>query len=644
VDKKRTLTALAVAGAVFLLTTLFYLLGGFTRLDYVAYDSAVQLLRKNKSVSDDVAVILIDDQSLSALNSMLGRWPWPRTIYSDLLEFLSMGGARAVLFDILFTEYQDVLEGEGISGDDRYLVSATETAGTVYHAVQLLKDSPDEKNRTLLNRPLPEGFTERFAIQNIKLPPDYKPVNNKFYIPFKELYAASHGIAIVEFKADRDGVFRRTKPIREYRGSFFPVMGLAPLLKNGQVVMEKDRIRIGEKVIPLDHDGNYILNFYGKYKPYSISGVFLSLHKIRMGEVEDLMIDPGVFEDKIVYVGGSAIGIEDLKTTPVSPRAPGVFLHATLASNFINNDFLIPPSRGRTVVAIFLLSMVCTAGIFFIKRYVGKFFLPFMALVIWSGFFLLEFHSNTLYEAVPPAGAILFSSLASFGYLLITEGREKMKVRKMFSQYVAPEVLSLVTDKYDEIGSANFGSSEDITALFCDIRGFTSFSDRTPAEQVVKMLNCFFTAMTDVIFEHRGTIDKYIGDAIMAFWGAPIRMDDHPDMAVKAAINMVRRLEALNRELAEKGLDFEVKIGIGINSGDAILGNIGSEKKLNYTIVGDTVNLASRLQDMTKQYKCSIVISEHTYKRMGKDIECRLLDTVQVRGKVEKVGIYTPVM
>lgn len=639
---KKTVTVLTLAGAVFLLTSTLYLLGGFTRLDNVVYDATVRLMRMDKSVSDDVAVILIDDQSLTALNDVVGRLPWPRTIYSDLLEFLSMGGARAVLFDVLLTEYQDSPKDNSILGDDQHLVSATRETEGVYHAVNILKGEPDEKNPTLLNRPLPEDFVRKFSVRNIRPPLDYEPVNDIFYIPFQELYQASHGIGVVEFKDDSDGVFRRTRPIREYQGSFFPVMGLAPLIGGEQVVMEKNSIRIGARSIPLDRSGNYILNFYGQYRPYSISGVFLSLYKIRQGEGEDLMVDPGVFENKIVFVGRSSFGIEDLKPTPIAPRTPGVFLHATLASNFIVNDFLTPPGPEKTIVAIVLLSLISTAGIFYVKKYVWKFFLPVATLGLWAGFYLIRFHYNILYEAVPPAAAVVFSNVASFGFLLITEGRKKMKVRKMLSRHVAPEVLSLVTDKYDKIGSSDFGSTEDITVLFCDIRGFTSFSDCTPPEQVVKMLNCFFTAMTDVIFEHRGTVDKYMGDAIMAFWGAPIRMEAHPDMAVMTALDMVERLDDLNRELAEKGVDFEVRIGIGVNSGDAILGNIGSERKLNYTVVGDTVNLASYLQDMTKQYNCSIVISEHTYNRLGYNIKCRLIDAVEVRGRAGQVGIYEP--
>jgi adenylate cyclase len=183
----------------------------------------------------------------------------------------------------------------------------------------------------------------------------------------------------------------------------------------------------------------------------------------------------------------------------------------------------------------------------------------------------------------------------------------------------------------------------EITVLFSDIRGFTTLSETTPPEKIVEMLNVHFSHMADIILKHNGTLDKYIGDAIMAFWGAPVPTKDHPEQAVLAAVEMIKALQNVNAELKGRGFDLELKIGVGINTGVVTIGNIGSEKKLNYTVVGDAVNLASRLESLTKEYNSAVVISEYTYERIKDTIDCTILGNVKVKGREQPVTIYAPV-
>jgi len=641
--KKAVLLSFLVSLAVIVL----YLAGFFEKLGYMVYDGTVRIVRSDRRPSEDVAIVLIDEASLRALDPIVGRWPWPRAIYSDLLEFFSIARPRAVLFDILFTEYQEITDSGALGPDDSRFAEATEGAGFVYHAFQLLRDSEDEVNRSLLNRPLPVDFAERFGLKKVINGDGIKKGNNNYYLPFTELYRAAAGMGVVEYSPDSDGAFRRTKLIREYLGSYFPVMGLAPLVDADTAVkIDRRHITIGDRRMPVDEDATYMLNFYPyeTYNTYSISGIFSSLQKISEGEVEDIMVDPTEFENRIVFIGASAVGLQDLKNTPVHPRTPGVYLHATLASNYIQQDFLVPPDRGVTVIAIVLFVLLCMGGVLYLERLVLKIGLPFILLICWISFFLFMFRHNVVYEAVPPSVAILLSSMVSFGYLFVTEGREKLRVKKMFSQYVSPEVLTILTEKPDEYASIEAGSIVDLTVFFCDIRGFTSFSDRNPPEKVVELLNRFFSEMSDVIFNHKGTIDKYIGDAIMAFWGAPVKIDDHADQAVLAALEMARRVGPFNEELKERGFDFELKIGIGINSGRAVLGNIGSTRKMNFTIIGDTVNLASRLEGLNKTYGCPVIISEFTFNRLSRRIPCRIVDSVRVRGKEGTIRVYEPLL
>ncbi len=640
-DKKKAVTVINIAGGAFLLTLLLFHIGFFNRFEYLVYDQAVKWIRLPKAPSDQIAIVLIDEASLSALNSSAGRWPWPRALFSDFLEFIMAGKPRAILFDILWpeTRYPRTANGK-LSPDDNALVEATAKSGRVFHAMQLIRDIEDEKNKTLLNRSLPDDFIRHFAIKDISGVMPGAGENNNYYLPIPELYQAAHNIGVVEFAPDEDGVYRRTRPIREYRGAYFPVLGAAPFLEGKQTTIKEGSLVSDHHTIPLDANGSYLINVYGKFKPYSISGIFASLSKMRSGDFEEMMIDPADFKDKIVFVGASAVGVEDMKPTAMAALSPGVYLHASLASNFILNDFLAPPRLGVTIALLLILSLIGAAGSFYARYFALRLAIPAGAAIMLAGGYYYGFSHNQLIDFVPPFATLFLSSSGSFAYLLLTEGREKARVRRMFSQYVSPEVLAMMTNSSTDIARLGAGTKEDISVLFSDIRSFTTFSDKTPPEQVVAMLNTHFNYMTDAIFRTRGTIDKFIGDAIMAYWGAPVKLPDHALRAVTAAIEMTKLLKTVNTELARKGILLDLKIGIGINSGEAIMGNIGSEKKLNFTVIGDTVNLASRLEALNKNYGAPIIISEFTYRKLEGKLLCRILDRVKVRGKAEPVLIY----
>jgi adenylate cyclase len=240
---------------------------------------------------------------------------------------------------------------------------------------------------------------------------------------------------------------------------------------------------------------------------------------------------------------------------------------------------------------------------------------------------------------VTPIAAVVLPFLVSFVYLSLTEGREKRKIRRMLGQYVSPQMLSQIVDKHEDLARAEVGSREYVSVLFSDIRGFTSISENEPPERIVPMLNQYFSLWSDAIFSQEGTIDKFVGDAVMALWGAPLRTQTHPEQAVRAALKMRETLPALNTKLGSEGYP-EIKIGVGIHTGYAILGNIGSERKLDFTVIGDTVNLASRLEGLTKQYSCDILISETTLEHVKDLFECQYIDEVRVKGKEQPVRIF----
>ncbi|MDA8422035.1 MAG: adenylate/guanylate cyclase domain-containing protein [Nitrospiraceae bacterium] len=242
---------------------------------------------------------------------------------------------------------------------------------------------------------------------------------------------------------------------------------------------------------------------------------------------------------------------------------------------------------------------------------------------------------------IPFLFSTVTTSFFSFGYLTFTEAVEKRRVSQLFTQYVSKDVLNEVLHNYKEYLKSSAGQKVELTVLFSDIRSFTTMSETTPPEKIVEMLNIHFSVMADIILKHNGTIDKYIGDAIMAFWGAPVPTKDHAEQAVLAGVEMLEGLKEVNRTLKDRGFAHEVKIGIGINSGVATIGNIGSEQKKNYTVVGDTVNLSSRLESITKEYKTPLIFSEYTYNKIKNTIDCKLLGNVKVKGREQPVDIYT---
>jgi adenylate cyclase len=318
-----------------------------------------------------------------------------------------------------------------------------------------------------------------------------------------------------------------------------------------------------------------------------------------------------------------------------------VILHVSLASNYIQNDFLTPPDRRLTVVMV-LLGVFLTAGIvFFSKQFVAKASFPIGFLLFYGWYSFYAFKGNTLVETVPFVFATLMTSFLSFGYLTFTESLEKRRVSQLFTQYVNKDVLNEVLHNYKDYLKSSQGQKVEISILFSDIRGFTTISETTPPEKIVQMLNIHFSHMAAIILRNNGTIDKYIGDAIMAFWGAPLKNEKHAEDAVQAGIEMIQELEAVNRELRANGLEMEIKIGIGINTGEATIGEIGSEQKKNYTIVGDAVNLASRLESITKEYKTPLIYSEYTHNKIKDNIPGRVLGNVKVKGREQPVDIYT---
>jgi adenylate cyclase len=619
----------------------------FEILERKTIDIRMKICRSEKIAPSEIVLILIDESSLNALNTITGRWPWPRDIHADIIEYLSFCGAKSILMDIIFTENELPHDPTGLeSGShDMRLVESTRAAGNTVHGFQILKDSADEYNRKLINRRLPPEFIQKFSIPvtgNFR-----EKENNNFYLPFPELYDASGGMGVVSFSPDRDGVYRSEKLLFNYQENIFPALSLVPLLQNQQmktILIKKESLQIdfpdSSVQIPLTGNGEYFINMYGKFQTYSISGVLLSMHKIQKGEMEDLPVEPHEFKDKVVIIGASAAGVEDLKNTPMGSAIPGVFLHASIFGNILTGDFLIFKGLLINFVFLFLILITAACSICFIRRTVLQIILPVALLIGYIGFGLFLFQYNIVVNIIIPSLSVAMVYFSSFAFIGMAEGKEKRKMKNILGQYVSPAMLSAVLEKsHEEYLKAEVGTRETLTIFFSDIRGFTSITEQYEVEKVVELLNSYLSLMVNIIFENQGTLDKFIGDAIVAFWGAPVRLADHHYKAVIAAIQMKKKLQQFNLDKQKNNLP-QFDIGIGIHTGEVILGNIGSSKKLDYTIIGDSVNLTSRIEGLTKTYRCQIIISHETYIHVKESICCRMLDNVMVKGKKKPIVIY----
>lgn len=294
-----------------------------------------------------------------------------------------------------------------------------------------------------------------------------------------------------------------------------------------------------------------------------------------------------------------------------------------------------------TYIAIVLSALITAVLVMGSNRLIAQTALPALLCVAYVGFTYWQFYNDQVMVLSTPVIAILLSWTLCYTFLMSTEEKEKNKIRNMFSHNVSPTALIDMVEDFENYANAGNGVKETISVLIADVRGFTSISETQPPEQVVEILNFYFSKMSEAILTHNGTVDKIFGDKIMAVWGAPIKSDEHAIDCVKAGLEMLEKLKEVNCWLEEKGLP-PFKIGIGINTGEAILGSVGHEQKTNYTVIGDTVNLASRLEGVTKQYGCEIIISEKTRKSLKDRIPCQVVDMIKVKGKANAIKIYSP--
>ncbi len=587
--------------------------------EWKSWDIRLKLFAEPSRASRDIAIIMVDQYSLDVYEKQQGlSWPWPRQIYAAVLDFLHAGGARAVFFDLLFTESSR----SGVE-DDQEFAQAMARSGNVFLPLSLSEfgESPADVPAEKLSRfsiPVPQGLTASF------------PAARSATLPVDVLLRAARGAGNVLFLPDGDGIFRRLPMAVFYKDKLIPA---APLVLAG--AGQGGKILSG---LPLDKGGRVIIRFRGgekTYPTYSIGSIINSWAQIEEGKPPQ--VPPREFSGKTVLIGSNAPGILDLRPTPLSPVSPGVEIHATVLDNILAGDFIRGQPPAGILVLLVFYSVFTAVGASALRKvwHQGLFFILCVSLPLAAAW--LGFLAGRWVELVVPefavVSAFVVSALLNYG----VEGKQRRFIKGVFRHYLSPQVIERIIENPALLSLG--GEKREITSFFSDVAGFTSISERLSPEELVALLNEFLSEMTDIILEHGGTLDKYEGDAIVAFWNAPLDQPDHALRACRAAVACLGRLAELRPKWAGRA-GRSLTMRVGLNSGPAVVGNMGSTQRFDYTAMGDTINLAARLEGACKLYGVEVLAGEGTFALVKDEMAARLVDRVRVVGKSQPVSVY----
>jgi len=555
-----------------------------------SYDLRFSGLRGSVPLRPEIGVIAIDDKSIAEL----GRFPWSRTQYVRLLDKLSAAGVKAVLFDVTFSE----AESKSV---DKSFAEAIKRAGNI-------------------------GLAVTFDLDK-----DLHVTNSTHSIAEIEKNAA--GLGHINLVPDGDGVVRSSQLFFEVDGVKMPSLGLrAAMMASGENKFDAGlyEIKLGNQQIPVDADNRMWINYTGppgRYPNFS----FADIVKGR--------ISSDKLKDKVLFVGATALGIYDMRVTPFSGNTPGVEVHATITDNILSGRFI----RRTGLEAMFDILLIFALGLFsfYLTKRMG-FYAAFPAAILLSSFYVwlsfALFKQGHWVSMIYPPVAIIFSLLTGGSYRYLVLERSARELRTIFSSYHSDKLVARLEE--DPEAAKIGGDSKDVTILFTDIKGFTSFSEKHTPQEVVARLNEYLGAMVELIEEYDGYVDKFIGDGIMAYWGAPLAQPDHAKLAVACVLAMNNTMEKLCTKWLAEGVE-PFAIRAGVQSGEVVAGNVGLRgKKMEYTVIGDTVNQAARLESSAKYYGVNALVGEATYLRTCDSYSYRELDKIRVLGKQVPITVY----
>ena len=596
------------------------LMGTFNDLELKTYDYRLKLRGSIPVEESGIVLVTIDDQSFTSLQK---KWPFPRSYFARVISNLAEAGAALIVFDIVFIEPSDL-----DSFDDVSLEQAIKKYPNVILAGKLVAEYGSHMT---LNR---------------------YPVK-----PLKQFLNAGAEWAYANVYLDNDGFIRRYNLFQNlHEQTYFPLTikalsHLQNIPEKELITEQKNYFAVGKFVIPKYEHDSMLINFTGPartFPTYSLANILDDSNFNLPDPDEDLDIfedykEYKIFKDKVVFIGASADELQDNKLTPffefdgVKQLMPGVEMHANALYTIINNQYIERVSG----LAVLLIILILAVAVYLISIYLkplyglGAVTIVFLIYTLFSVWLFVS--GKTWIPVIYPLASFSSCYVVNIVQKIFVEQKEKGRYRKTFQQYVARSVVDtmLSSGELPKFG----GERKVLTVLFSDIRSFTTYSEKYKPEVVVQRLTQYLSSMVDVVFQQGGTLDKFVGDELMALFGAPYYYKDHAERACNTALEMIAKLRHMQKKWSQNQMEY-FQIGIGINTGKVIVGNLGSIQLFDYTVIGDEVNLGARLEGANKQYETTIIISESTYNDVKNKAIVRELDNVRVKGKKKPVRIY----
>ena len=636
--------AVAAAIVTAALVLLLSRTAAFRWLESGSYDARVRWTAKPTEADKRIVILDIDNASLDTFtgNGVLGRWPWTRAIWREIVYYLAPGKPRVIAFDSIFA-------GDESEQVDKDFAADIKHAGNVVLAYSFNgSDEVTGEDVAARHQKFAELAQESTAARpsDVADRPDGKVIT--LNVPLEQLANSAAGLGNANVVIDDDGVIRSAALGWKLEGRVYPSLNarVAELVEcagkkpcptqaftaTGHVAARSDW------TIPLNHDGNLQLLWHGA-SPYERIPIWQVICSIYLDSCDrkEPYYKASYFKDKIVIIAATAAGSYEVRTTPFSQTSAGVEMHAAAIDNLLHHEAM------RSAPAWFLPLAVVALAVFgaAILVWIGSASASVAAmLAVLAGYggaaFWMFGHQHLWLPFVAPAISLVLSFASTGTIRYATTGRDLRKTRGTLNRYMAPQLVEYVLNNVDNLEFA--GEKRELTIFFSDVRNFTTLTEKSDPMVLISMLNEYLAEMTATIFKHDGIVDKFIGDGILAYWGA-FTPGNHAMQAAQASLEMFERLNDLNARWAEMGRP-QIDIGVGLNTGEVILGNVGAGKKIEFTVIGDPVNLASRLESLNKEYKCHIIISEFTLAKLGEAAVVRSLGGVKVKGKSIETAIY----
>ncbi|HUX50022.1 MAG TPA: adenylate/guanylate cyclase domain-containing protein [Spirochaetia bacterium] len=630
----------AIVGAAGALAAALLLLSGIlSGFEAKTWDARVRLFAHPDAATSQVALILLDQASFDwGKKTNDWSWPWPREVYSAVVDFCMRAGVKALAFDVLIADpsqygvSDDQALGESIGQFGRFVAAvfpgndkgggATWPAGALNHDISV------------------NGLSAWLT------PSVQKAINNNYALfPIPDVLTNSKVVGAANFSQDADGVYRRGRLFTIFDGKVMPSLALAMYAAAREtpvsVSVRRGRIVVDGRSVPINSSGQSLLRYTTAgattHQNYSAAAIIQSDIQLQSGEKPN--IDPKELAGKYVLLGFSAPGLMDLRPSPLSPIVPGTEIHATMLDNLLADSFMRDMPTWESILLIALLGIAAGLAASLISGTVGTVLLFVIALPVPIGLSFLSYGAGVWMPLIASELAVVLTLVGANVMNYATEGRQRKYIKNAFQQYLSPAVIEQLIAHPERLQLG--GERRELTIFFSDLQGFTGISEGLSPEELTALLNDYLSAMTDIIQEEGGTIDKYEGDAIIAFWNAPLGQEDHAVRAIRATLRCQARLTELRPAFRER-VNKDLYMRVGVNTGPAVVGNMGSHTRFDYTMLGDAVNLASRLEGINKQFATYSMMSQATRDAIAGAFPARELSRVAVVGRREPVVVYEP--